>query len=160
MGCGFHCFSYLVCAHYTVTEDTQECPLCAISMCAWCLCMAPKGAGSMPWASALLKGKKEKQCIWVQKRGSSFRQQERQNVFHLQPAHRQTQGGGQGCLPSALLLSHLLSSGCHVWPHAKGAAFVSIMLIPLEAFWSLIFRCVISEVYMLFLYKCAISCWW
>lgn len=56
-------------------------------------------------------------------RGSSFRQQERRAVFHLQPTNRQidrqTVGPGLGRPPICPLLIHLLSSGCHMEPHTK-----------------------------------------
>lgn len=69
-----------------------------ISVCARCMCVAPEGAGSAPQASAPLKERKtEAVCIRERHRGeeekeestSSFRQQEWQAVFHLQPTDRQ-----------------------------------------------------------------------
>lgn len=62
------------------------------------MCVAPEGAGSAPQASAPLKERKtEAVCIRERHRGeeekeestSSFRQQEWQAVFHLQPTDRQ-----------------------------------------------------------------------
>lgn len=97
-----------------------------ISVCARCVCVAPEGAGSAPQASAPLKERKtEAVCIRERHRGeeekeestSSFRQQEWQAVFHLQPTDRQREKAGMP--PICLLIIHLLSSGCHKKPGAK-----------------------------------------
>lgn len=97
-----------------------------ISVCARCMCVAPEGAGSAPQASAPLKERKtEAVCIRERHRGeeekeestSSFRQQEWQAVFHLQPTDRQREKAGMP--PICLLIIHLLSSGCHKKPGAK-----------------------------------------
>lgn len=69
-------------------------------VCMLCVCVAPEGAGLVPQASAPLKGKRRRGSAHVcerqdrEERGSSFRQQEWQAVFHLQPAERQTDRQG------------------------------------------------------------------
>lgn len=96
------------------------------NVCSVCVCVCCSGGSwfSAPGQCPIKEKVRERQCVKErEERGSSFRQQERRAVFHLQPTNRQidrqTVGPGLGRPPICPLLIHLLSSGCHMEPHTK-----------------------------------------
>lgn len=97
-----------------------------ISVSAYCMCVAPEGAGLAPRASAPLKGKKDRGGVHEGKR--QRRRRRRSAAPHLDSrsgrlrstcSQRKDRGNKTRMPPICLLIIHLLSSGCHREPHAK-----------------------------------------